>query len=524
VPGSGVLGTAGLWGALPALALTAAFLVLHALVPATTTWLLAAWGAGQLTVLDLLPRVGTAQRPEVYLGVALAGLLLALRAGRLVPRVALLTTAPWEVAGLAAGLHQAWTGSGPARWLAAGLVAAAAGGLVVARLRPALDPLLGPPRLVPVLAGLLIGSALAGALAGAGTPGVVAAGYAGVLLATTVRELLTGWPRGLFGPLAVAGGAVMALLSLAELGTGGRWGALALLFLLTALPAGLVAVLRPGERGAAVPTTAGCLAGAVLLAVPARVFHTSTAAVLLTALFALALAAAALLPAGHRAPTERTAAACAAASVALSTASGSGTTAPAVLLGVQSLLTLGWAAWSGWSTPAPAPPAAQPVAGPAARPAWRTGAAELVAACWIPLGGAGVHLLEAWTLPLAAGLLVAAGRGLWAGPSWPAYGPGLLVAAVPSAVAAVVEPGTARPVTVLVSAAAVMVAGALAKVRAPLLLAAATAVAVALGLAAVALPWPLAAAGVTGLALLAVGARRELVPVAGFGLTLAKLR
>jgi hypothetical protein len=47
---------------------------------------------------------------------------------------------------------------------------------------------------------------------------------------------------------------------------------------------------------------------------------------------------------------------------------------------------------------------------------------------------------------------------------------------------------------------------------------------VALGLAAVALPWPVATALATGVALLAVGARRELLPVAGFGVSLAKLR
>jgi hypothetical protein len=133
-------------------------------------------------------------------------------------------------------------------------------------------------------------------------------------------------------------------------------------------------------------------------------------------------------------------------------------------------------------------------------------------------------VLEAWTLPLAAGLLLAAGRGLVSGPSWPAFGPGLLAAAVPSAVAAVVEPGTARPVAVLVTAAVVVVVAPVAGVRAPLLVGAGTAVAVAIGLAAVALPWPLAAAVATGMALLAVGARRELLPVAGFGVSLAKLR
>jgi hypothetical protein len=512
VAGSGAPGTAGWAGALPALGVAAACLVPHAFAPATATWLLAAWGAGQLAVLDLLPRIGPGPRPAVLLGVALVGLLLTLRAGRLVPRTALVTAAPWEAAGVATGLHQAWTGTNSARWAAAGLVTAAAAGLLVARLRPALDPLLGPPRLVPRVAGLLTGAALAGALAGAGTWGLVAAGCAGVLLATAVPELLAGWPRAFLGPAAVAGGAVLAALAVAGLAGTGRWGALALLLLLTALPPAVVAALRPEERPATVPTTAGCLAGAVLLAVPAGVLGAGTAAVLLTGLFGSCLMAAAALPAGRRTPTEAVAGASAAVSVALATASATGTTGPALLLAAQGGLTLAWAVRVGAS------------AGLPARAAWRTGAAELVAACWLPLASSRVHLLEAWTLPLAAGLLLAAGRGLWRGPSWPAFGPGLLVAAVPSGVAAVVEPGTVRPVAVLVVAAAVVVAAPFARVRAPLLVAAGTAVAVSLGLAAVALPWPVVAVLATGIALLAVGARRELAPVAGFGQTLANLR
>jgi hypothetical protein len=133
-------------------------------------------------------------------------------------------------------------------------------------------------------------------------------------------------------------------------------------------------------------------------------------------------------------------------------------------------------------------------------------------------------VLEAFSLPVAAGLLLGAGPRLVHGRSWPAWGPGLLVAAVPSGLLAVLAAGTARPVAVLVCAGAVMAASGLLGVRAPLLIGAGTAVAVALGLAVEALLWPLAAVLVVGAALLVVGARREEFPVAWFGTRLADLR
>ena len=51
-----------------------------------------------------------------------------------------------------------------------------------------------------------------------------------------------------------------------------------------------------------------------------------------------------------------------------------------------------------------------------------------------------------------------------------------------------------------------------------------TALALALGLTVRALPWPVATALVVGGVLLAVGARRERRPVAGFAVRLADLR
>jgi hypothetical protein len=147
-----------------------------------------------------------------------------------------------------------------------------------------------------------------------------------------------------------------------------------------------------------------------------------------------------------------------------------------------------------------------------------------VAAGWIVCGGAGVHTPEAYTVPVGVGLLLAAGPRLAGGPSWPAWGPGLLVLAVPSALLALTLEGSLRPALVLLAAGAAMVLAPLRGVRAPLLVGAGTAVTVAVGLAERALPWPIAVGLATGAALLAVGARRERFPVAGFGVRLADLR
>jgi hypothetical protein len=152
------------------------------------------------------------------------------------------------------------------------------------------------------------------------------------------------------------------------------------------------------------------------------------------------------------------------------------------------------------------------------------GAAQLVLAAWVAAAAAGHTAIEWYSLPAAAGLLLAAGRELRHGASWPAWGPGLLVAAVPSAVLAVTTSDGGRAGSVLVAAAAVLVAGARAGIRAPLLVGAGTALALALGFTVRALPWPLGTALAVGVVLVALGVRRERRPVAGFGTRLADLR
>jgi hypothetical protein len=496
-------------GPVPAGIVAAACLGLHLAARSTAAWPLTSWVALQVAVGKSADDVAPPLHASLFLGVALVGLGTALWGRRFVARAALVTTVPWWVAGVAGGLTTAWSGSGAARQLAAVLVVAAAAGLLPARLRADLDVLQGPRIAVPVLSGAVAGAAVAGALAAAGTVGITAAGYVGVLLASVLPGYLSGWRRGLFGPVAVTAGSVLALSALAELSAGRHWGSLVVLFLLTALPSGLFS-WRADARSDALPWAVGCLAAAAVVAVPAGWLGPVPAAVVLTALYAAGLALATTLAAPSRPPTLITAGASAAAAVVL-VALQADREPLALLLAVQGLATIEWAGWT--ATPEEAP-----------SPAWRIGAAQWTVAIWLAVSTGSGHVLEEYTLPLAAGLLLAQGPRLVTGPSWPAWGPGLLVAAVPSAVMAVVLPGITRPVLVLSIAALVLVLAAAAGLRAPLVIGAATAVGTTLALALATLVWPVVAALVIGAVLLGVGAREEFSPVASFAAPLAKLR
>jgi hypothetical protein len=492
--------------------LAVVFLVLHLAAPTTATWPLAAWLAMQLAVLRGLHWVPAALHTEVFLCVALAGLGIALFGRRTVARVALVTSAPWWLAGVVGGSSSAWAGTGAERWLSAGLMVVAAFGLVVARLRKALEPLFGPPVLVPVVAGTVAGASVTGAFSSLGTTAMTLTGYAGVLIANTAAVTLTGWRRGLLLPVALACGSVMAILSIAQLVADGRWTALALLLVLTAVLTVYVGVRRPDARPVALPTAIGCLTGAALLALPGGLLTPVEAAHVLTGLYSVAMLLGSTLDASSRNATARAAAVSSGAAVLLLAAQGHPGELAAVLA-VQGLGTLTWA-WATENTDADSATAV----------GWRIGAGQLVVAAWIAAGTAHLAAIEWYTLPAAVGLLVAAAPRLVQGPSWPAWGPGLLVAAVPSTVLAVAASDDARAVAVLVAAATVMVAGGRSGLRAPLLIGAWTALALALGLAVRALPWPVATALVVGGVLLGLGMFRERRPVDGFGTRLADLR
>ncbi|UOY02128.1 SCO7613 C-terminal domain-containing membrane protein [Blastococcus sp. PRF04-17] len=496
---------------LPVAVLALVFLGLRLLAPTTAAWPLASWIAAQLAVLRGLDAVPAVLHTVVVLCVALVGLAIALFGRRLVARTALITAAPWWLTGVVGGSSSAWADDGAERWLSAALMIAAAFGLLVARLRAALEPLLGPPRLVPVVAGVVAGVATTGALSSLGFLAMTLTGYAGVLIANTAAATLTGWRRGLFLPAALAAGTVMASLCVAQLLLDARWSELCLLLVLTAVPTVVVAVRRPDDRPVSLPVAVLCLAGAALLALPDGLLSPDGAAVALTALYAGAMAVGAELERDSRRATARAAALCAVAAALVLLAERQPSTL-AIVLAVQGAFTLGWA----WRTGT-----RQSEDDAAAR---RIGAALLVLAFWISAGAAGLAAVEWYSLPAAAALLVASGPALRRDASWPAWGPGLLVAAVPSGVLAVVVSDGARAVCVLTAAGLVMVAGARYGLRAPLMVGAGTALALAVGFTARALPWPLAAALVVGSALLAVGVRRERRPVAGFTRRVADLR
>jgi hypothetical protein len=507
-------------------ALAAIFLAARVLARATVTWPVAAWLAGQLAFLRVFQDVPPAFRTGFCLGVALAGLLVALFGRRPVAIAALGTTAPWWVAGVAGGLSDAWWGGGVQRPLAPVLVIGAVAALVLARLRRSLEPLLGPPVAVPLISGVVAGTALAGTLSWPGAAGTMLTGFAGVVLATSAASFLSGWRRGLFLPMAVACGSTVTVLCLVALLAGHRWGWVSGLLFLTAAATVPVVVRRPGERRAAVPTVILCGAGGILSALSAGALTAVWTAVLLACLYCLAAVAGAFTAPDVRRPTAVALTVCAVAAVLLLMTGGERGALAACLL-IQGLSTLFWAGLPLYRrVPTPAWPSRG--TGTDAEPpvswGWRTGAAQLVLSAWLLAALRNWSGIEFYTVPLAVGLLLATAPRLVDGRSWPSWGPGLLTAVGPTTVLAVVQPHAGRAAAILVISAVVMIVGAWRGVRAPLLVGAGCALAVALGLVVRTLPWPVAAALVIGGLLLWQGALRERYPVAGFGRRLAQLR
>jgi hypothetical protein len=461
----------------------------------TVTWPVAAWLSAQFAVLTALTGGEPAALTQVaaLLGTAVAGLLVAVRARRPMAEIALLTAVPWWVTGVVAGLRMVWTtASGSAAVLAGVLLVAAAGALLAVRRRPSLRPLLGPHPAVPVLAGGVTGAAVAGVLQALGPAGDPAAGYVGLVTAALVGQFASPRPQSLLRPSGLALAATATGASVVRLLLDGHLTALALLLLTAAAPSVLVAARQPADRPGALPVTVGCLAGSALLAEADGSPAPGGTGPLLLALAVLALAAA-TLERHSRAEVPLAVSAVVVGVVAVAHVGRTGHAAAAsVALAVLGAALVGYAHRT------------------ERVPARAVGCAALVGAAWLAVGDAGVRVPEAYTLPLAAVLLLYAGRRLRTAESWTSWGPALLAAFGPSVVLSLVQPDLLRVLLVVLAATFSTITATGEAVRAPFLVGATSLVVVAVGRLAAVLPAAgSVAVAVAGVLLLGVGASYE---------------
>jgi hypothetical protein len=446
-------------------------------------------------VLTELTGAGPRGVPQVVavLGVVLAGELVALRARRSVAVIALVSTVPWWLAGVAEGAHLLWTTTSPTAALgAATLMVGAAAGLVALRLRPSLRPLLGPRPLAPALAGAVTGAAVAGVLQSTGPHGVPAAGYLGLVTAALVAEFASPHPHSLARPGGLALATTATGLSVVQLAADGRLTAVALLLLAAAVPAVLVAARQPADRPGALPVALGCLTGSALLAEGDGSLSPGCAGPLLLALAVVALAAASL-ERHQRDEVPLALSAIVVGLVAVGHVGRHGDLPPlAGGLAVLGAALFGYGIRTGRA------------------PARAGGCTALVAAAWLAAAGADVRSVEAYSLPLAAVLLLYAGRRLATAPSWAAWGPALAAGYGPSVFLALIEPDLPRVVLLVVAATLTTTAATGWGVRAPFVVGAGVLVTVGVGrLMAVLPPSGLVVFLGAGAVLLGVGASYE---------------
>ncbi|GAB3346873.1 SCO7613 C-terminal domain-containing membrane protein [Modestobacter lapidis] len=483
----------GGWSPLVLAALAAALLVLGLLGRAAATWPVSSWATAQVAVLTALGDLsgGSGPHAAAVLGTALFGLLVAWRGRRSVAVVALLSTAPWWLGGVLEGLGVAWAGNTDAatRTGAAALVMAVAAGLLTVRSRRELRPFLGPHRTVPVLTGLVAGAAAAGALSAAGPVGVPLTGYLGLALAVVVAAVASPRPESVLRPAGLIAASTLTALAVGQLLAAGRWPALALLLVAAALPALLVAARQPVDRPVALPVAVGCLAGAVLLGDTGDVLGPALAGTLLLGLAVASLGVATLLR--WERPEPPLAVTGAVVGVVGLVVSGHWESA------APQLAVLG-VALTGYGTIAER------------NGARAAGCAALVGAAWLTARGADAGVAEAWTLPVAAALLLYAGPRLADAPSRSSWGPGLIAGFGPSVALTLVHPGVVRVLLVVAAATLTTVLATRWGVQAPFLVGAGSLVVVSVGRLVDALPWPgLAAVAAAGACLLAVGAGYE---------------
>ena len=493
------------WTAVSCVVVVLAALALGRLTRSTVTWPVVALLVAQPVLLLLLP-AGTVAGPAgvaVAVAVAAADLaaVLVLRP-RLAPGARLLA-ALWAGGGVLGGLVVAATGTVAESWTATALLAVAAAAAVAGLRRPRLAGRPVPGGTVAAGAAAVVGLALAGSLGTSSSAGAVVAAVLGLVL-TTAAVLLAG-ARPLSGPVPaaavpelraglLAGGGALSVAGALVLADTGRSGALALSVLAAAVPTGLAALRVPGVRDVCTGATLLLPAAAVLIGHHGGWLSAPTAGLLLALVAATSFAGAAWR-AG--APEEWV---CAAAGALVG--GGAGATTATVGAWGQVALQLGVVGVAAGCYALVAHRALVAV----------VAIADLVAACWTAVGGAGVETPEAYTLPAAVGLLVVALPRLRArGPSWGAEGAAAGVALVPSGLVVVADPTALRLVLVVVAAVALVVAGTVTHRQAPFVLGAgalAFVVLARLGPYAPLLPrWLTLAAA--GLVLLVLGATYE---------------
>jgi len=441
-----------LYGALAAAIVAVLAAALARATGSTLVWPAAALLAAQ-PVLPLAAGYagGGALTVGALLGLALADAAVAGRLPRWTAEVARVLSGTAAAVAAVRGTTLAWGGDLPQAVGATALLTAAAAGTAVLVVRRARR---GRPLPVPLAAGLLAAVpvlAAAGPVLRAGPVAGPALALAGVALATAAvlvrrsplaREL-TGGPA-----------AVLVLVGTAQLVVADRPAALALVLLAGALPTAVAAVLVPPARPAGT-AAALLLPGLAALAADAGGVLAAPATGLLLAGLAAAGLAVATLRTGH---AEEMAAALTAPVLALAAVATGAVAGAWGQVAVQLAVVGGAALAHGVAT---------------RREAVRWLAlADLVLAGWVATAGAAVGTPEAYSLPVAAALLAAAGPRLLRGPSWAGWGPGLLVGFAPSVLVAVAEDlggGPVRVVLVLAAGVAAVVAGALTHRQAPFL-------------------------------------------------------
>jgi hypothetical protein len=495
-----VLGLAGaddasprLWAALSCTVVGGAALVLGRLTRSTVAWPLVALLAAQPVPLLVLPE-GWAGGPAgvaVLAGLAAADLVALLVVRRELHEVTRLLGSLAAAGAALLGLVVAWEQPPGPSWAATGLLLAAGAAALLAQRLSAPAAVLPDAVVLAGAAAALTGAAATGSLDALGPAGVVVAAGLGLGL-VTVAVLVSRFRLPLVA--ALGGGGVLAVAGAGRLLDADRFGDLAPLVLAAAVPAVLAAVRLPLLRRPAVGVALGAPAAAVLLATAGDVLGRSTAGLLLALVAAAGFGVASLRAGRPEEPVAAGAGALVGLLAVVTTASGEDWGLVSVQLGLVGAAAGGYALVV------------------RSRAVGAGAVVALVAACWAGVGSAGIDVVEAYTLPAAAGLLVLGLPELLAGRrSWAAEGTAVAVALVPSALLVVAEPSAVRTVGVVLAAAAATVVGTLAHRQAPFVIGAGALVWVALGRLTPYAPllprW--ISLGTVGLLLLVLGATYE---------------